>query len=727
MDNVVVYGPGGASPVNVGSWLQADPGPDFGARDLRRALYSEHPYAEGGRLGVEYTGLRRMSFPLMVRAALGASLTEIESFLHGVARPGGYVDVQPGGTPSAQAVRFDIVAGRWEPDYQIRENDIALRRGMLRLETQPFGYLPTWITLASAASVGLPGFLNLPTGAGAGSIFGDAPGFAEIAVQPTVPTQFALGTYIVDQVAWSLGARPSFTALWRAPSLAQSSAVSSLGGDAFALGSQVFYTFPPPSYTDFLEIANLTIGEALEPAYRGRFLAIAYVHARPSQANYWTPALDVVHPGNRKRALGSAPRAVDLISPAVGGLGPFTGSPGYGYVNFGEVTIPEAASGVGQPVMLRLWAKPVANVAAGVATPIIGIAALQLLPLDGAAGVQLGIGYPSIAPQPSVGRFVIDPADGPIVAAATGSLASTSPLQDGLLNYTGDLPRVAPSVKRLDLLELQQRIGAHGFAEDRTISLLPGLSVYYRLEEAAGGSVFKPFWPTPSFGPTGFATGASFGQPGGLWEGPENRAFMFGGSANSFAVASGVNVGSVFWLSFVALRASAPAGSHVAMVGVGSGASGAGFDIGYGTSGRIFFDCGNAASIVYGPTVSITPDATWHFIGVNYGPSTRQVAIYYDGSLVASAQTGLNFFQGASGHGLWIGKGRGGANPYAGLIDELTVMSGFNTTPSGAETARLAHVSPTAAAGNRAGYRQSPAFAAVSVRYQPRFQFLKGL
>src|SRR6185503_19490240 len=82
--------------------------------------------------------------------------------------------------------------------------------GTLKLDTQPYGYWPTMILLASAASIGGPGVLSLNLG---GSIFGDAPGLAEVFIAPTSATSF-VATQRTDSVMWSLGARPSFQAFW---------------------------------------------------------------------------------------------------------------------------------------------------------------------------------------------------------------------------------------------------------------------------------------------------------------------------------------------------------------------------------------------------------------------------------------------------------------------------------------------------------------------------------
>jgi hypothetical protein len=123
-------------------------GPDQGV-DQRE------PVLRGRRARVRERRPRRMSIPLLVGSGAWGSLTQVESLLRLCARPGGVVDIQP--DSEAQAVRFDVISGRWEEEYSTPENRALRRKGTLHLDCMPYGYLPTWILLASTASVALPG------------------------------------------------------------------------------------------------------------------------------------------------------------------------------------------------------------------------------------------------------------------------------------------------------------------------------------------------------------------------------------------------------------------------------------------------------------------------------------------------------------------------------------------------------------------------------------------
>src|SRR5919198_5516227 len=114
-DSYVLNGANGSS-LNVASFV-IDPGPDFGEADLLKAIYAENPAVEGGVLAAEYSNMRRMQFPLRVASlsAFGGALG-LTAWLRTLARPGATLDVQLDSVPSAEAVRWDVRAGRFEVD-----------------------------------------------------------------------------------------------------------------------------------------------------------------------------------------------------------------------------------------------------------------------------------------------------------------------------------------------------------------------------------------------------------------------------------------------------------------------------------------------------------------------------------------------------------------------------------------------------------------------------------
>src|SRR5438132_820566 len=64
-DWYILTGPDGRT-VNLGSYVRADPGPDFGSKDLLKAVFAENSFVEGGQLAYETVGVRRVG-----RAARG--------------------------------------------------------------------------------------------------------------------------------------------------------------------------------------------------------------------------------------------------------------------------------------------------------------------------------------------------------------------------------------------------------------------------------------------------------------------------------------------------------------------------------------------------------------------------------------------------------------------------------------------------------------------------------
>lgn len=459
MDDLILTGAAGTA-LNVGSWLRADPGPDFDEEALVRPEWSEHPFREGGALAFTQSGVRRFRFPLLLRSGASLTLTGVESTLRALAQPGAYVDLGLGGVATGDRVRFDVRAGRLRPEYHVRHNEAGVRLASLELDVDPFGYLPTMILLASAASVGLPGRLAVP----GGSVIGDAPGWARVVIAPTTGTSYPAGTWLTDMVAWSLGGRPSFVGYWPAASVA-SAMTATLAGDAFAPASQALRFYPNPSLSVYTQLGRLEIPAGLEPAYRGRFRLTAFAQLTPSQPYPWMLTADVA-PALNAGALASA-GPVATLPPACGGVQEesWSASPGYVILDLGEVTVPPVASGVPQPVQIRVWAKSAALATVGNATtPIIGIAGLHLLPAGPDHGhLPRGLAQPTQL-TPSVGRLELAaaPPGRALIAAPTGPLATSVPVADALTHYRGAFPAVTASTVQLDLLagSRKQAIGA---------------------------------------------------------------------------------------------------------------------------------------------------------------------------------------------------------------------------------------------------------------------------
>jgi hypothetical protein len=708
VDSFILTGPQGTS-VNIGSYVRPD-GIDFGSKDLLKAQYGENAFSEGGVYGFEDVGVRTMTFPMLLpsSSAFTGGLTGLEALIRNTARPGAYIDLIPDGVATADAVRFDVLAGRLEDEYSGYHQRVTKRQTTLKLDVQPFGYLPTFITLASVASVALPGVVSIPNA----SIIGDAPGLTEITIAPSSPTSYPIGTWPLDMLAWSLGGRASFKSFWPAASLA--SAISgSLIGDLFAPASQAVGVFPAPTLGAWTHVAFADIPASLEPAYRGRFRLFTWANLSASQANGWSMAADIMPAGNVGAALASSGR-VATLAPDVRGAQVAAASPAYSLLDLGELTLPPLGSGIAQPLRIRLWTD-VGGTNAGIASPMLTIGGLFLLPVDGPAGILTrGLAQPSIAPIGSVGRLNLSGIRGDaFIGAATGDIGSYAPLGDARVYYRGAMPKVGGSTLQLDLLAANRRMGADAYLDDEAMA--NNLLAYYRGNDPAGASNIAPL---SGYGATGIATGASMGQPGPLWGGPADRAINFTGSSNSWGFAT-VGMPTSLTAFVIARRASAVA-SGQALIGGGSAPQG--WAILY-SSNILFFQLGPANAS--GPSLP-NVDASYHSYAMTIDGATAPFAVrgYYDGSCVASAQIG-SWGGGTQMLSFSAVRGFGGSLPFPGLLSKVLVIG---TSLGSAQVKQLhdAAFSPTSNATTPI-VRASEAFAAVSVRYRPRFQFLKGI
>lgn len=419
-DNLVLYGPGGASPVNLGSWLRADPGPDFGARGLVQAVEAES-FGDGGQFVYDRAGIRHMGFPLRpASGGAGLSLTALESLIRLNARPGGYLDVQPEGTPSAEAVRFDIVHGRWEPDYSVFMQRAVRREGVLLLDTQPYGYWPTQIILASAGFASGP-LIQLAWNPAA--IIGDAPAFAEINIigsaGATNISGMGGGNAHLDGLLWSLG-RPTTGAGAPSPVVVPTfwQVATAISGQGSMVATQYAEANTPigallrvglPSFywgtwTNIMVAPESTLdgggGGGLIP---GRYRTLAWVRAWPSGLP-WQLSLDEqpqnVFPGAKD--LASSYPVATLITRQNGSYPDSTAS-GFQLVDLGVHSWPPAyASSLptsGNAMTARLWAKP-ASQGAGMSTYAhLEFGGLYVLPADNSGALTSGFS------QPTTGAF----------------------------------------------------------------------------------------------------------------------------------------------------------------------------------------------------------------------------------------------------------------------------------------------------------------------------------
>lgn len=476
-DNYYLTSPQGTQ-VNLGSWLDAEKGIDFGAKDVLKQEYAENSLVEGRRFAYEHAGARRMSFPLLAASGgAGLSLDALHAVLSRSARPGAYIDLKPDGVPTAEMVRFDIVGGQVKlDDYSVHLQRVARRRLTVELETQPYGYWPTAILLASSASVGLPGSLKIP----GSSMIGDIPGRARIVVSPTIATQYGAPTWMPDFVAWGMGVA-SFTP-WQPAITGKFTTFTnppgSVTGDQYAPASQavILAMGTVASLGVFSKVAELAFSTFYDLSYRGRFRVFLLAQVGPSQAQPWRLSVDVNSGySNAARAMASSAPLATLAPPVASGTpGAFGAqpSPGYTILDCGEVGVfpGPVASTDSVEHRFRVWAAP-ATTNVGVPSPFLKIAGLFLQPLADDSGVMpRGLVTPTIAAgtqNTQRGRRMIFD-NYRLKTAFVGDQIGGAEIDEnsdfwhaaGIPFYVGHLPRIVATTTSLALLGGVRKIAA---------------------------------------------------------------------------------------------------------------------------------------------------------------------------------------------------------------------------------------------------------------------------
>lgn len=738
MDSVVLYGPGGASPIQLGSYIQADPGPDYGEKGHIEPHFDETPAVAGGQTLYTQTHIRKMTLPLML-ASYGVSLRSLESLIRLNAVQGGYIDVQPFSVPSAEAVRFDILAGQWEPDFRIRINELGRSQGNLMLQTQPYGYWPTWITLGSAASIGMPGFLP----ATAVARVGDVAGYGELIVSPTVVgSQYVWGSMMPDVVLWSLRTQPSFqpflsAASWQQDLIAGFGYSASMGGPA-ATGVTLNQS-PSGAWT---RAAYYTLSQALEPNYRGRFQAYALARVVAVQgALQNVPAfnisLDAVSDAAGGAPLASAAAIASLSAQLIA-------SNGEQLIPLGRISLPPIASGLSQAVRLRLWAQEYAGLG-------LEFGGIYLLPADQPAGVLTkALTVPSTH-LGSTGRFALDSYErSAFVGAPTGTLDQRLPISP-VPNYRGALPVVGSSMYGVDLLGLA-RIGGYGWGY-RAEVLADAPDYFYTFQASSFPTMFD--WSgnghIGTWGPLGGVLGVA---PTGIRIGYDDLA-VYASAPQSSPTGQGFIMGSYgpvgsfspvqpywsyawtveFWAApqTVGIPLNLQAGAVLSNAVGPSVATHGGWTIGFNaptilSTYGLIFDLGNDLLSATIPPANLTAGAAgkpMHVVAQWYSPS-RAMALYVNGSLVGSKVVAGTYISAAAASGIgvlgYLGSAVGG---YRGVFDELAVY------PTILSASRIAAHYAAGASGILStatdNMLYTPMSAQATIRYRPAFSFLKGL
>jgi hypothetical protein len=313
--------------------------------------------------------------------------------LRQMTRPGAYVDLKPDGVASSEVVRFDVLGGRVNHDpYMVRLQEIGRRYVTVELDTQPYGYWPTWINLAPSQFITSPGRISIK----AASVIGDAPAYARLVVAPTTAliASGMASSYQVDFISWSLGGGPSLPGMLSGASMQGAvfgGYVTDTLASTLAGGATVTRFSIPPASAGFGISLNTVNGYwSLDNTARGRHRL--YLWAQLNLAAGVQMSADV---SGRSQAgpLASANPVATLVM--TGSQGGATGL--YSLYDLGEHQIPNPPEhGLAYPsyqANLRVFFARGSNAA----TALVYVAGAFLQPVDGPNGViPYGLAQPSI-------------------------------------------------------------------------------------------------------------------------------------------------------------------------------------------------------------------------------------------------------------------------------------------------------------------------------------------
>lgn len=494
MDNAYLNGPQG-SMLNIGSWFQVDAPPDYGARDLIQQQYAQNALADGAQFAYEISGKRTMRFPLLVASggAAGLSLDSIEAWLRTMARPSAYIDLQPDGVPTAEMVRFDVIGGRVNHDpWSLPLQRVDRRKLTVELDTQPFGYWPTWITLAS---VGWPGvqtpFRTLIRGA---SVIGDVAAPVRLVLDAGNASSTAIssgpaGSYSVDFLAWSLSGGPSYP-----PSTIAAAPSGIFGAFSDAFASSLIGT---PTVARLGLSGTLAVGGApstlqwevvtqvnTPTILRGQARLFMWTKLSTTGGTTGVPLQVMSDVGPSGDPLATA-NSVASIVPGVGSGGghvtAYGNSPSSGYVLY---DLGERAFGNNASEMIRLYYTGPSVQAA----PLLHVAGYWPLPLDGPAGIlPRGLVLPTTTGAwLPYNRLDLDAVARTIDIKSGGSSVqgidvTTQPRRrSALAFYRGGLPFVGASDQMLNVIAGTRPVGT-GNNDAPMITGVSGIKMAYSL------------------------------------------------------------------------------------------------------------------------------------------------------------------------------------------------------------------------------------------------------
>lgn len=718
----------GSTSFNIGSVMLAD-GVDYGMAAMFTNMLGGNPLVDGGALGARFSGPRMFKFP--IRAATVGNLTPagVTRALRQMAQSGAWIDLMlsnaaGGQIATADAVRFDVIDGRVRETQDVKMWSGAGRReGVLEVDVQPYGYLPTWIILASVPSIALPGRITIP----GASIIGDVPGLAQINSFAYLPSQQlgAAGTYGYDNFLYAFGNKsPAFIpAASMSPIVVNQGFAASLVGDAAAPGSQILRIFMSPSANAFypVQAGFLPFVRAdMNPTHAGRYRLHAFARNVSPSSGVAIPLTAEV-----SQQYVGAPSSL-----ASGGIVASVGQPltlasdgaympmptGFGFYPLGDIFVPTMIAAAQHSI--KIW-----GVAPSVSFPtyVLDIAGVWMQSLDAAQGViarDLQSNTSAGATYYNPYAFSIDAYQRDVTAhsnaSAIGGLASTQPpiymasqtMGRSLLDrYRGTFPVVSPSLIAMEVMMAARRLQV----SYRNEVLTDTPKVWWRFNEPSGASTVLDY---SGNGVNGAASnlllGASsllYGEPGGA-----TNATGF-----AFAVGAALPINNSPKTVEAWYNPATYAGGFQIIAALGASDSTA------QTFGLSF----NPTSV---NALSIANNASWAYA---WKPGlTYHLAAAYDG-------TNIQMY--VNGQGLGTTTLPAATPSVVGRLNVgNTPVSGANRAPGGIDEVAV-YASALSAnrvlahyvAGRSAMGATSPpvyqqgGYAGVSLRYQPRFTFTK--
>lgn len=168
--------------------LRVAPGEGFDPFDVDLIEYgmSESTGLEGPTLLSETAGAREMIFPVHLTPLKESAYADTKQGMHDFIRDvNGLLIAAKGKTAvwqdegAADPTTYDIIAARFESEYNFRRAQKMWGSGFIRIWTKPFGRAAAYRIIGTSVATGLGAAVNIP----AGSVNGDAPAHIRVGVQ----------------------------------------------------------------------------------------------------------------------------------------------------------------------------------------------------------------------------------------------------------------------------------------------------------------------------------------------------------------------------------------------------------------------------------------------------------------------------------------------------------------------------------------------------------------